>query len=357
MGVLIPTFNAARLWGSLREAIDRQDLQPQQILIVDSSSTDGTRELAESAGYKVLRIEQREFSHGGTRRLATQHLPWAKVLIFMTQDSIPASEVTFRRIYEAFENSNIGAAYGRQLPRAQAGPIERHARLFNYPSESRIQTYSCRDEQGLKAAFISNSFAAYRCSALRKVGGFPSEAIVGEDSVVACRLLIASWSIAYVADAEVVHSHCFTKRKEFSRYFDIGVHHAREKWILEHFGKANDEGKRFLRSEFAYLRAGNTKLIPSAMIRTAIKLLAYQLGRREEYLPWKLKLRISGQPTFWNQMHPARVYRETPVTLPKRAQTSIDQSKAIAAAPKSPVEAAPLNGLHPGTLSRIGVRK
>jgi rhamnosyltransferase len=304
VGVVIPTHNAARYWGLLRQALDSQGIAASQILIVDSASCDGTGAMAEAAGYQVVRIERDEFDHGGTRRLASEYFPWADVLIFMTQDALPADCLSFRRLYESFGNPDVGAAYGRQLPRPDARPIERHARLFNYPAVSEVRGYASRERLGIKAGFISNSFAAYRCSALREVGGFPKEAIVGEDSVVACRELIAGWEIAYVADATVVHSHCFTLRKEFGRYFDIGVHHAREKWILTHFGKADKEGQRFLRSEMSYLLAEDARLIPVAILRTFLKLMAYQTGRRERYIPLTGKRFLSGQRAFWKHKHP-----------------------------------------------------
>jgi rhamnosyltransferase len=301
IGVVIPTHNAARYWGTLRAALDTQGIAAQQILIVDSSSSDGTAAMAESAGYKVVRVEGKEFDHGGTRRLACEYFADTDVLIFMTQDALPADSFAFQRLYEAFSNPDVGTAYGRQLPRHDARPIERHARLFNYPSVSAIRTYASREQYGIKAAFTSNSFAAYRCSALKAVGGFPRTAIVGEDSVVASRLLIDGWEIAYVADAAVVHSHSFTLRKEFGRYFDIGVHHAREKWILAHFGKADKEGQRFLRSEMSYLLAEDVRLIPAALLRTLLKVIAYQAGRREHLLPVGLKTALSGQKAFWNR--------------------------------------------------------
>jgi rhamnosyltransferase len=299
VGVIIPTYNAAGYWKSLHSALAVQGVAAQQILIVDSSSTDGTRELARAAGYRVLQVAQESFDHGGTRRFASEHLPHTEVLILMTQDAIPVDASAFRKLYEAFRNPGVGAAYGRQLPREDALPIERHARLFNYPAESATRTYKSREQFGIKAAFISNSFAAYRTCVLKQVGGFPQQAIVGEDSVVACRMLIAGWQLAYVADAAVVHSHGFTLRKEFARYFDIGVHHARESWILTHFGKADKEGERFLRSELTYLARVDKWLIPVAIFRTAFKLFAYQVGRREAYLPLPLKIYLSGQKAFW----------------------------------------------------------
>ena len=153
-------------------ALDSQGLDPEQILIIDSSSTDQTRALARDAGYRVIRIDQRDFSHGGTRQLAGDRLPWAETLLYITQDALPANENSFRNLCAAFADPTVGAAYGRQLPRTSAGPIERHARLFNYPGHSSIRTYESRLRIGIKAAFLSNSFAAYRRSALAQVGGF-----------------------------------------------------------------------------------------------------------------------------------------------------------------------------------------
>ena len=87
---------------------------------------------------------------------------------------------------------------------------------------------------GIKAAFLSNSFAAYRRSALESVGGFPSDTIFGEDTFAAAKMLLNGWKIAYSAEATVYHSHNLTFIEEFRRYFDIGVFHSREKWFMVH---------------------------------------------------------------------------------------------------------------------------
>ena len=306
VGVIIPTYNAERYWPSLRQALDRQGLEPEQVLIVDSSSADQTRTLARHAGYRVSRIDQSDFSHGGTRQLAADSLPWADILLYLTQDALPADEYAFRNLCTAFEDPQVGAAYGRQMPRPAAGAIERHARLFNYPAESSIRTYACRHQIGIKAAFLSNSFAAYRRSVLEQVGGFPAHVIMAEDSLVAARILLAGLNVAYVAEAAVFHSHPLTLKSEFCRYFDTGVHHTREHWILDSFGDAGDEGKRFLRSELAYLFANQAHLLPVAALRTLSKFVAYHLGRREGRLALPLKLQLSAQPDFWRRSQAAR---------------------------------------------------
>lgn len=299
VALIIPTWNAARHWPALHASLSLQGLQPQQILIIDSSSTDGTADLVRSAGYQLVIIPGHDFRHGGTRQHATTYLPWAQIYVYMTQDAEPATVDAVAALVRAFDDPAVGAAYGRQMPRDSAHPIERHARQFNYAGTSQLRTLASRDTLGIKAAFLSNSFAAYRAAALQQVGGFPLDVILAEDSVVAARLLQAGWHIAYRADAAVLHSHALSLRQEFARYFDTGVHHAREQWLLRDFGGATGEGLRFVQSELRYLLRHAPLAIPGAVLRTGLKWLAYQLGRRYQPLPSWLRKRFSAHPNFW----------------------------------------------------------
>jgi rhamnosyltransferase len=292
-------LNAAKLWPAFYAALKAQALEPAQVLIVDSSSSDGTPTLADAAGYRVVSMARKEFNHGGTRQMAANLLPNAEILVFLTQDAVLAQPAALSNLVALMRDPEVGAAYGRQLPRRGATPIEAHARLFNYPPVSDFRSLSSRERLGFKAIFISNSFAAYRRAALMGVGGFPSDVIFGEDTILAAKLLIANWKIAYVADAQVYHSHTYTWTQEFKRYFDIGVLHSREAWLLQNFGQARSEGRRFVLSEMKYLILRYWWLIPSALIRTGLKLLGYRLGRQEKQLSTATKRRLSMQPSFW----------------------------------------------------------
>ena len=195
----------------------------------------------------------------------------------------------------------MGAAYGRQLANGNAGLLEAHARIFNYPLASRVKTMADAPELGIKTAFMSDSFAAYRLKALDSVGGFPLNTVFGEDTYVAAKMLLQGWKVAYQADARVYHSHSYSPVGEFKRYFDIGVLHAREPWIRERFGQTEGEGLRFVRSELKFLRKRNPMLIPSAILRTALKLMGYKLGGMERRVPIFLKRRLSANRKYWCQ--------------------------------------------------------
>lgn len=298
VAVVVPTCNARKYWTALSTGLRLQGLPASQILIVDSSSEDGTRELAAREGYQVFRIDRCDFNHGGTRKLAMDLVPWASVVVYLTQDAVLATSDSIDLLLSAFEDRSVAAAYGRQLPRLVAGPIEAHARLFNYPPIGEVRNFESRRTLGIKAAFLSNSFSAYRVSELLEVGGFPSDVIIAEDALVTGKLLLAGWKSAYVAEARVYHSHAFTIADEFRRYFDIGVCHRRELWLRERFGKPTGEGERFVLSEMFYLVHHGPHLIPLALLRTASKALGYQLGLRGSILGRGWSRKLSFHKTF-----------------------------------------------------------
>jgi rhamnosyltransferase len=296
--VIVPTLNAAAHWAQFERKL-LENVSPEHVLIFDSTSSDNTIELAKSAGLRVHTVPRTEFNHGGTRQLAAELLPDVEILVFLTQDAILAYRDAIRVLLEPFRDPSVAATFGRQLPRSDATPIEAHARWFNYLDQSSERTLASRDRLGFKAIFISNSFAAYRRDALMGVGGFPRDVIFGEDTITAAKLLLSGWKIAYVAEAQVYHSHSYTWTQDFKRYFDIGVLHAREDWLLKEFGGTSGEGNRFVRSELNYLWPRYWWLVPSALIRTALKLTGYRLGRIENKLSLGLKRMLSMHPNFW----------------------------------------------------------
>lgn len=298
-GVCIPTLNAGLVW---REWLPLITLAAKncRILIIDSASSDGTAETAQQAGLEVLSIRRSAFNHGATRQHALLHLSDCDVVVFLTQDALVADTESLNKLISAFEDPDVGAAFGRQLPHKEATPIAAHARLFNYPASSRVVSQADIPELGIKTAFLSNSFAAYRRQALIEAGGFPENVILSEDMMAGARLLKHGWKLAYNADACVYHSHNYSIREEFKRYFDIGVFHAQEAWLTKWLGSAEGEGLRFIRSEAGYLLKRAPLLLPSALLRTFMKYLGYQLGRNEKYLPIGLKKKFSMHVQYWS---------------------------------------------------------
>lgn len=299
ISVIIPTLNAEKHISHLLTQLYSQSIKPDEILIIDSSSDDKTVAIAESCGIKVITIDRKDFDHGGTRNLSAKEAK-GDIIVYLTQDALPVNEYSIENLIRPFSDDEmIGVSYGRQLPRSAAEAIEAHARLFNYPETSCIKTFSDAPRLGIKSAFISNSFAAYRRSALIEVGGFPSNTIMNEDTFVAAKILLKGWKIAYCADACVYHSHNYSPLEEFRRYFDIGVFHASEPWIRQSFGQAEGEGKHYILSEIKYLWNEDFKLIPSAIFRNVLKYIGYKLGLIENKIPRSVKRYLSMNKHYW----------------------------------------------------------
>ena len=298
-GLVVPTLNACEEWRAWLDAFDSQKTRPDRLLVIDSGSSDNTVALAKSHGFDVEVIKRSEFDHGGTRQCGVDSLHDIDVCVFLTQDAIFSDCDSLSAILQPFHDDSVAAVCGRQLPRKQAVPIEAHARLYNYSSKSFVRSIDDVNRYGLKTAFISNSFAAYRVSALKEVGGFPKKVIFGEDMYVAAKLLRSGYKIAYCADACVFHSHNYTIFQEFSRYFDMGVFHAREPWLRQALGGAENEGLRFVISEVKYLSRHAFWLIPEAMLRTIMSYAGFRLGLMEHHISLKNKRKISMNPEYF----------------------------------------------------------
>lgn len=242
--IVIPTYNAGAGFKLLLEEISRQSLLPAFRLAIDSGSSDGTADTAKAFGWQVEVIKKAEFSHGGTRQKALEMLPeQAEIVIFMTQDVRLGDVYALERLTAAFASPDIAAAYGRQLPHEGASIYAAVDREFNYPPASRIKSREDSRELGIKTAFLSDSFAAYRAADLKRTGGFP-EVDICEDMYAAGRLLLAGRRIAYVAEAEVRHSHEPEVMAIWHRYRAMGRFQRENPWIRESFGGAGGEGMK-----------------------------------------------------------------------------------------------------------------
>jgi len=293
------TLNAEPYADRLLAAIESQDKQPHEILVIDSSSSDGTVEKFSSAGKRVHVIPRNEFDHGGTRQMAVNLVSEAEIIIFITQDAVFLNSGAIRSLLECFKDVRIGAAYGRHISPPNASPIESHARLFNYPARSRVKSKIDSTQLGLKAAYLSNCFAAYRRACLTAVGGFPTTIIFGEDMYVGGKMLLSGWNIMYCAEAMIYHSHDYGFLKEFRRNFDIGVFHARQPWLRTSMGNAEAEGWRFVVDQMRHLSKVNPWLIPSAVLRDALKFVGYRLGLLEKIFPRNYKARLGMNKAYW----------------------------------------------------------
>ena len=155
ISIIIPTYNAESYLVELYKAIKSQKYTEYELIIIDSSSNDKTVEMSREVANIVKVIPQELFDHGGTRDLAAS-LASGEILLFLTQDAIPANEYTFENIVEVFQNPKVTAAYGRQLNYPGTNLFGQHLRNFNYPSKTEIRSLQDIPRLGIKTAQLSN---------------------------------------------------------------------------------------------------------------------------------------------------------------------------------------------------------
>ena len=300
ISIIIPTYNAQKHLPKLLESLKNQTIS-FELIIIDSSSTDNTVKIAKEYTDNVIVIPQNDFDHGGTRAKVAK-LAQGDILVYLTQDALPFDEDTVQNIIKVFEDEEIGAAYGRQLSYEGTTLFGKHLREFNYTENAYVRDKTDIKNFGLKTAFLSDSFAAYRKSTLESAGWFKDGLILGEDTYVGAKMILAGHSLAYVSNAQVYHSHSYGVWQEFKRYFDIGVFHKSEEWIQKEFGKAEGEGMKYIKSEIKYLLSQNAwYLFPEFIIRNGMKYTGYKMGQKFQLLPLWLIKKFSMHHRWWDK--------------------------------------------------------
>ena len=305
ISIIVPIRNGGARWKEAARALQAFAPDPLRVVVIDSSSNDGSDVVAKDCGFKTARIDPSTFNHGATRQWAIERFcSDAEFVIFLTHDAVIDGSASIPNLIAAFEDPDVGASYGRQLPHPGAGQFEAHMALFNYSSSSRTQSLSNAESLGIKTAYLSNSFAAYRLSVLQECGGFPSHLILGEDACMAVRMLLAGWKIRYCAEAQVRHSHAYTVRQEVQRYFDFGVMHEQLPELMRYFGAAEGEGTRFVASELRYFFANAPWRLPLVLVRNAARYLGYRMGRVFRWMPLCACRWLSMTKAFWVRSAP-----------------------------------------------------
>lgn len=279
--LIIPTLNAAGQIQTLLQAVSRQTIKPDEILVVDSQSDDGTADLAHELGSRVVSIQRHAFDHGGTRDMALR-MTSGDVVIFMTQDALPADERCFAKLLEPLKEPAVAAVGGRQIAYPNARPYEKAVRAHNYPVEDRRWTQEDVPSLGVRAYLISDVLAAYRREAYLAVGGFDCPVMTNEDMLMAQRLLAAGYTLAYSGQAAVLHSHSFTWMQEYRRNMNVGRTMKRYERRF-HCGSEMGEGVTLVKSVLAQLiKDGQLAECAAFCVNCSARLLGNRLGRWAE---------------------------------------------------------------------------
>lgn len=226
--VVIPTYNAIGELEPVLIKVMGQDVPwKYDVLVIDSSSTDGTEELVKSyPNVRFHSIPQEDFQHGGTRNLGIE-MSRGDFTAFLTQDAEPLDNSWLRALIAGFEmGPKIGGVTGRHQSRPEHGLFlhrDMEAMFDGLGRMNSVNSWATTPEESLVkgtidwlriTAFYSDNNSAIRRSVWKQLP-YPN-IDWGEDLVWCLELIGGGLQKAYVDEAVVLHSHAYDPRKSRS---------------------------------------------------------------------------------------------------------------------------------------------
>ncbi len=214
--VVIRCFNEEEHIGRLLTGLMRQRRPPDQIVIVDSGSTDATLAIASRFPVDVETIRPEEFSFGRSLNIGCRTAT-GDVIVLASAHVFPVYDSWLAELTAPFSDPRTALTYGRQVGGERTKYSEQRvmARWFSPVSEP--------DQQH---AFCNNANAAIRRS-VWQTQPYDEELTGLEDLDWAKKALEAGHRIAYVATAPIVHVHEETFAQLVNRYRREAIAHKR----------------------------------------------------------------------------------------------------------------------------------
>jgi O-antigen biosynthesis protein len=213
VSVVIPVKDGGPLLERALHAV--RDQGDVELIVIDSGSRDGSRDVARAAAATLIEIEPHEFGHGRTRNLGAERAA-GDLICFLTQDAVPESG-WLHAYREAFAmDERVGAAFGPHLPWPDTSPmIARELTEFfaGFAPDGRPVLHRAGD-----LTFLSNVNACYARACWEELR-FP-DLEYAEDQAFGAAMLEAGWVKIFHPGAAVRHAHDYGPGEFMKRYFD-----------------------------------------------------------------------------------------------------------------------------------------
>ena len=200
--------------------------QVAHVVYVDSSSTDGSRELARERGAQVIHLETGPYTPSRGRQVGLEELarsyPQVKYVQFIDGDCI-LDAAWLEKAHTFLEaHADVAAVFGRRR--------EERCRESLF---SRVIDIDWEHPSGEATNFGGDSLA--RVEALRQAGGWSINTINAEDIDLSFRLRERGWRIVRLAEPMTLHDIRMTRFSEYWRrgvrsgygFAEVGLRHRR----------------------------------------------------------------------------------------------------------------------------------
>ena len=219
--IICPLYNAEIYIQNLIDSIKKQkDVAINKIRFVVTESGDNTQNILNANKLDFTLVKPNEFSHSLTRETEAMKSE-ADILVFITQDVVIERDDWLKNLIKPIENGECEASFSRQI--TKFNNIEKYTREKNYPNTSYINSKSDIAKKGLNAVFFSDASSAIKTSIFKQLGGYDGKRLpINEDMYIAYKIIMAGYRIKYCADSVVMHSHKFSLKQLYKRYYSTG---------------------------------------------------------------------------------------------------------------------------------------
>lgn len=175
-----------------------------EVVVVDTESRDGTKQLAKRMGATLVHITQEEFNYPKAlnRGFVVASNPW--VFSFVDHSALATNQV-FRTATRWGHQTNVAGAWGMTLPNRNASRTEL---LGSAVLQRRWLKRKAHVTTDTGMGFMATNCALINRAAWQEVGGFDeSYGAGGEDGAFGKALLAAGYEVAYEPALAVHHTH------------------------------------------------------------------------------------------------------------------------------------------------------
>lgn len=300
ISIICPLYNAEKYILNLDNSIKMQrDVDVESIHYILTESKDKSKYILDDIEAEYNVIPKSEFSHSLTRENQAMKSS-GDIVVFITQDIMIENDLWLYNLIKDIMNEKCEAAFSRQI--CKYSGIEKYIRSKNYPNYSRIVSNQDISRLGLMTFFFSDASSAVRKDIFKKLNGYDNKnLIISEDMYLAYKLIMNGYRIKYCADSVVIHSHKFTCKQLFSRYFDTGVFFA-DNINLSNYS-SNQSGMRLASSVFFNsMKSKDFFTIFNIFPNFISRFIGIQLGKRYKILPRKLVRSFSLNKSYWKKV-------------------------------------------------------
>ena len=186
---------------------------PYRLFVIDSESTDGTRELAQHYAHEVIDIPAGMYAPGHILNEGMRATT-SPIVVFLDSDCTPADNVWLSTLVDGFEmETECAARFGRQIPRLDCWP------LFAKDIET---TFGDGHRQALRKHCFSIGSSAIRRTVWEEMP-FNDRLAHSEDVEWTWRAKQRGYTIRYIPESRVFHSHNYTLGQSYRRYRSRGL--------------------------------------------------------------------------------------------------------------------------------------